>query len=108
EIAPMMRAISAEDIVEARLGEGQFLRHALLRRNIAETALARRLSDNSEHIAGEVVCDDFAHLLRHREADMAAAAAEIEHTCFALSGHLRRKRFEIGTLRMDGARQIGA
>src|ERR1700744_2268839 len=42
------------------------------------------------------------------EADMAAAAAEIEHARVALSRDQRGERFQVGSLRMNRAAEIGA
>ena len=107
EIMPVMGAEAAEDEVEAGVGEGQFLDHALLGADIREAALGRRLRHRAQHVAGEIIGDDLAHMRRHAKADMPATAAEIEDPGLSLASDNLGQRLQILALGMDCAVDIG-
>src|SRR5262249_1617075 len=60
-----------------------------------------------EHFRRQIVGDDFAHMRRDVEGDMAATAPEVEHAGVGPPAYKRRERGEILTLRVHGALQIG-
>jgi hypothetical protein len=100
-------AEAAEDVIEAALGERQFFGDALLGPDIVQTAFARAVRDNLEHLRREIASDDLTDVRCHVEADVSGAATEIEHAGFAVPPHQVGKRLQIGALRMHGAAEIG-
>ena len=86
-ILPVMRGEAAEHDVEGGIREGQPLRRRLPGDDIGEAALRRRGGDGVQHGRCHVAGDDLGDMRRRAVADMAAAAAQIQHAGRGLPAH---------------------
>ena len=102
-----MGAIPAQHEIERAVVERKALRRGLLRDDIVQSALRRRLLHLREHVGRQIAGDDFTHMRRGAIADMAAAASKIERAGVGASAHEGLDLIEVGAAAMHGAADIG-
>ena len=103
----MMRRIARGDKIERSVRERQHLDRALQRDEVGNSARLGLRDDSGEHRLGQIVRHDFADMRRQREADMSAAAAQIERAAECVRPCQGREFVEVLAMRMNGAGDIG-
>ena len=102
-----MGGIAAEHQIEVAIGERRPLRSALLSAQIVQAAPGRFRRHHFQHGRRQIISHYLPCRLRHLKADMARAAAQVQHPRRAM---LRRRLAQLGelrALRMHLAAQIG-
>ena len=109
DLGPVMRREAAQHRVEFRLGEGQALGGSLPRRDIGEALVGGRAGHGFQHGRRHVAGYHGGDMRGGAVADMAAAAAEIEHPPGAGIGRAQHglHLVEVGALAVIPALHIG-
>ncbi len=79
QVAPMMSRVTAEDEIEARIGEGQLFGGTALGNDIAKATLAGSTGHYIEHRLRQVIGNHLGHQRRDVETDVTGAAAKVQH-----------------------------
>ncbi|MNH08864.1 hypothetical protein D3C79_682980 [compost metagenome] len=104
----MVGRVAAEDEVERGIGERQAFGGTALGGDIGQAALGGGTGDHVEHGLREVVGDHFGDQRGDVEADMAGAAAQVQHAGTALPRQRGLQQGKFTALGVHGAAEVGA
>ncbi|MNZ72752.1 hypothetical protein D3C78_911390 [compost metagenome] len=107
QVTPVMRRITAEDVIERSIGEWQALGGTAFGDDIFKVTLSSGGSHHVEHLLRQVVSHHFTHQGRDMKTHMAGATAKIQHSRPPLPGQLSLEQREFAALGVDSTAQVG-